>query len=351
MKDIKNPLVSIIILNYNGGKLLENCIESLYNTDYDNFEIIVVDNNSSDNSHINCKKRFEDMILIKNLKNLGFCEGNNIGIKKANGEFLVILNPDTEVTASWLTELYNAFVTNGDGLYQPKILSLNNKEEIQSTGNIIQLFGFGFTRDRGIRDNNQYKAIEQISYPSGACIFTSSKVLKKIGLFDPFLFLYHDDLELGWRALQIGIRSFFVPKSSIYHAESPNLKWSNKKFYWLERNRKYCILTHYSKKSYKKMKFSFFIVDLMVSLFYFSKGMMITKIKADLDIWKNKKKIRERNMELVKEQVISDVEIIEIFSDEIEIPKSVTAGIMNKLLNFVLKQLSQRIRKKMRVIE
>ncbi len=344
LENIKNPLVSVIILNFNGGKLLQNCIESLYKTNYKNFEIIVVDNKSSDNSHIVCKKKFQDIILIENLKNVGFCEGNNIGIKKANGEFIVILNPDTEVSESWLSELYNAFKENGEGLYQPKILSLNNKKEIQSTGNMIQLFGFGFTRDRGELDNKQYEKIEQIGYASGACFFTSVKVFKKIGLFDPFLFLYHDDLELGWRSLQRGIKSFFVPKSIIYHAESPNLKWTSKKFYWLERNRKYCIGTHYSKTSYKKMRFSFFLIDLMVLLFYLSKGMIIAKINADLDIWKNRNNIKEKNKELEENRVISDTEIIKIFSDKIYTPHKVTSEKTNKLLNFILEHLSKRIR-------
>ncbi len=344
MENSENPLVSIIILNFNGGKFLENCIKSLYKTEYNNFEIIVVDNKSSDNSHIVCKKIFQDIILIENSKNVGFCEGNNIGIRKASGEFLVILNPDTEVSGKWLLELYNAFKENGEGLYQPKILSLNNKKEIQSTGNMIQLFGFGFTRDRGELDKKQYGKIEQIGYASGACFFTSVKVFKKIGLFDPFLFLYHDDLELGWRSLQRGIKSFFVPKSTIYHAESPNLKWSNKKFYWLERNRKYCIRTHYSKKTYNKMRFSFFLIELMVSLFYLSKGMIITKLKADLDIWKNRKIIEEKNKELEENRIIPDTQIIKIFSDKIHTPDKVTSEKSNKLLNFVLEHLSKRIR-------
>ncbi len=346
MENSENPLVSIIVLNFNGGKLLENCIESIYKTNYKNFEIIVVDNKSSDNSHIVCKKKFQDIILIENLKNVGFCEGNNIGIRKANGKFLVILNPDTEISETWLSELYNAFKENGEGVYQPKILSLNNKKEIQSTGNMIQLFGFGFTRDRGELDSKQYKKIEQIGYASGACFFTSVEVFKKVGLFDPFLFLYHDDLELGWRSLQREIKSFFVPKSTIYHAESPNLKWTSKKFYWLERNRKYCIRTHYSKKSYQKMRFSFFLIDLMVLFFYLSKGMIIAKIKADLDIWKNRHIIEEKIKELEKNRTISDTEIIKIFSDKIYLPHRVTSGNTNKLLNFVLERLSRRIRKK-----
>lgn len=344
----ENPLISIIILNYNSGHYLTNCIDSILKTNFKNFEIIVIDNKSTDNSHIRCKEKYNEIILIENEKNYGFCEGNNIGIKNARGDYIVILNPDTEVTVSWLSELLDAFKKNGEGLYQPKIMKLDKKNEIQSSGNMIQLFGFGFTRDRDILDKNQHKEIEEIGYPSGACLFTSVNVLKKIGMFEPFLFLYHDDLELGWRASMMGIRSFLVPKSIIYHAESPNLKWSSSKFFWLERNRKYCILTHYSKESLKKMKLSLFLVDLMVWIFYISKGFVKAKINADAEIRKNRKIIEEKRNDLESRRKIDDGAIINKFSDKIEVPEGISYDISNKLMNFILVRLSKKIRKEIK---
>ena len=93
----KESLVSVIILNYNAGKLLLDCVESIKKSDYSNLEIIVVDNISSDNSQTICKEKFPDIKLIQNEKNFGYCEGNNIGIASAKGEFVIILNPDTIV--------------------------------------------------------------------------------------------------------------------------------------------------------------------------------------------------------------------------------------------------------------
>ena len=90
---LKKPLVSIIILNYNAGELLINCVESIFQTKYSNFEVIVVDNISSDNSHKKCKEKFQQIKLIENSENLGYCDGNNIGIKNAKGEYVVIMNP------------------------------------------------------------------------------------------------------------------------------------------------------------------------------------------------------------------------------------------------------------------
>jgi len=340
----ENPLVSIVILNYNAGDLLLKCVESVFNTDYENYEVIVVDNVSKDESHKQCKEKFGKIILIENKQNYGYCEGNNIGIRNAKGDFIVILNPDTIVDSKWLKELLAAYNKQGEGLYQPKILSLHEPEIIQSTGNMLHLFGFGFARDKGRRDQNQHNTIECIGYASGTCLFSSSVALKKIGLFDSFLFLYHDDLDLGWRAAQLGIRSYYVPTAIIYHAESYTLKWSAKKFYWLERNRRYCLLTHYSKNTYSKLLPYLILVDIMVWLFYLSKGFIGSKIKAEIDLIKNKNKILERYTELENKKLIPDSELIRSFSDEIFVPQNVSGEMINKSFNSVLSKFSKKVK-------
>ena len=341
----ENPLVSVIVLNYNAGELLLNCIESVKKSTYKNLEIIVVDNISTDKSQETCKEKYPDIKLIQNDENFGYCEGNNIGIREAKGDYIIILNPDTIVEPNWIEELITAYNAFGEGLYQPKILSLDKTEILQSTGNMLHIFGFGFAKDKGKNDNLVETGIEKIGYASGTCLFTSKKVLDKIGLLDSFLFLYHDDLDLGWRAAQLGVNSFYVPKSIIYHAESYALKWSAKKFYWLERNRKYCLLTHYSKKTYAKMLPSLLLVDLCVWLFYLSKGFLLAKIKAELDICRNKKAIETRYNQLEKIKTVSDKELIKKFPDEIFVPKNVSEPIFNQLFNNILSTLSKKVKK------
>ena len=344
----ESPLVSIIILNYNAGELLLNCVDSLKKSTYTNLEILIVDNISSDNSQKKCKEKFPDIKLIQNYENLGYCGGNNVGIKEAKGEFIVILNPDTIIEPNCIDELILAYNKFGNALYQPKILSLNEKDIIQSTGNMLHVFGFGFARDKGNKVTNKEESIEKIGYASGTCLFTSREVFDKIGLLDEFLFLYHDDLDLGWRAAQIGINSYYVPKSKIFHVESYSLKWSSKKFYWLERNRKYCLLTHYSKKTYEKMRFSLILVDLFVWVFYISKGFLGVKIKAELDIIKNKKFIEKKYLELENKKTISDIELIKNFPDEIFVPSNVSQQSMNVTFNSILTKLSKKIKEKIK---
>tara|TARA_B100000029_G_scaffold39240_1_gene36748 strand:+ start:3234 stop:4274 length:1041 start_codon:yes stop_codon:yes gene_type:complete len=341
-----SPLVSIIVLNYNAGELLLNCIDSLKKSKYTNLEIIVVDNISSDSSQKKCKEKFPDIKLIQNKKNLGYCGGNNVGIKEAKGEFIAILNPDTVVEPNCIGELISAYNDIGEGLFQPKILSLNEENVLQSTGNMLHIFGFGFARDKGKKVEEKIEGIEKIGYASGTCLFTSREVFNKVGLLDEFLFLYHDDLDFGWRAAQIGIDSFYVPKAKIFHVESYSLKWSAKKFYWLERNRKYCLLTHYSKNTHQKMRFSLAVVDLCVWLFYISKGFLTVKIKAELEIRKEKKIIEEKYYELENKKTVSDEQIIKNFPDEIFVPINVSQQSMNKTFNSILTKLSRKIKKK-----
>jgi len=337
----EEPLVSIIILNYNAGRFLIKCIESVLKSDYKNLEIIVVDNASNDGSQNECQEKFPNIKFIQNKQNRGYCEGNNIGLKDARGEFLVILNPDTEVQENWLNELFVAYRKFGEALYQPKHLSLSEKNIVMSTGNMLNVFGFGYAREKGDVDKNLFIEIEEIGYASGTCLFCSAKTMERIGYLDPFVFLYHDDLDLGWRAAHLGIKSFFVPKSIIYHAESYALRWNSEKFFWLERNRKYCLLTHYSKETYSKLFFKLMIVDFFVLMYYMSKGFLFSKIKAELDILKNKKKIEEKYNELEKKKIIPDKEIIMKFSDTLHVPGNVSGNKTNNFFNLIINKLSK----------
>ena len=343
----KTPLVSIIILNFNAGKLLLNCIESLTKLAYQNIELIIVDNVSTDNSQNQCKEKFPQVKLIQNKKNSGYCGGNNVGIKNANGEFIIILNPDTIVESNLIDKLLGAYNIHGEGLYQPKILSLEDKTILQSTGNMIHVFGFGFARDKGNQDNNEIKETTKIGYAAGTCLFALKETFLKLKLFDEFLFLYHDDLDIGWRASQKEINSYIVPQTTIYHAESYSLKWSKKKFFWLERNRRYCLMTHYSPNTLKIIKKELWITELLIWAVYFSKGYLTAKIKAELELRKNKKFIIKKQIEIENEKRISDVELIKTFPDRIEIPKFVSNNFQSQWFLNIIENLSKKAKEKL----
>lgn len=341
---MEKALTSIIILNYNVGRLVEDCIESILKSDCGDVEIILVDNASKDDSQQRCKKRFPQIKLIQNEENLGYCEGNNVGIRSAQGEFVVILNPDTTVDNQWLVELKKAHNENGDGLYQPKLLAMQDTKRINTAGNMIQVFGFGYSKAKGKIDDGKFDKFAEVNYASGACLFTSRDTINKIGLFDPFLFAYHDDLDLGWRGALLGIRSYYVPKSVVYHAESFSFKWSKLKFYLLERNRWYCILTNYSRSTFYKMLPGLIAIEVMMFFYYLGRGMVKEKISGYYSLSKNRKLIKQRYKKIQETRIIQDKEIINRFQNKMEAPSEVANSFQTKIFNNILEGLSKMLR-------
>ena len=333
----KTPLISIIIVNYNGKKFLLNCLQSIFESNYKNFEVILVDNASTDKSHLDAKNKFPQIKLIKNKKNLG-ASGRNSGILVAEGEFIVLLDNDTKVKPDWLDEFLKNYEKNGYGMYQGKLMLMDDPNRINSAGCMINIFGFSFARGSGEVDKGQYDNKIDINFPATTCAFIPKTVLDKVGLFDPEFFAYLDDTDFGWRALCQGIKSFFVPSVVVYHKWTTT-KWTPMKFYLLEKNRQICIRTLYSKKTYKKLLPLFKLVDFGVSLLYMKKGVHKEKKRADNYIKNHKDYISKRYSKLQKKQILKDDEIIKKFSDNIQLPKG--SFDENGILNSILRKSSK----------
>lgn len=213
------PLVSIVILNYNGKAFLERCLPSLLGQSYPEIEIILVDNASSDDSLDYLRKEFPSVKIIANKENLGFAAGNNIGIKAAEGELIATLNNDTEATPSWLEELVKGIISNENvGMCASKMLFMKNPKLINSTGICISRSGACWDRGMFERDQGQYELIEEVFGPSaGAAIYRKS-MLKEIGLFDEDFLAYMEDADLAFRGRLAGWRCLYIPKAVVYHA-------------------------------------------------------------------------------------------------------------------------------------
>ena len=339
-KNIKNePFVSIIVINFNGGDIVYECINSIYETVMNRFEIILIDNKSSDNSSEKCKKKWPEIKLIQNDENIGLT-ARNIGIKEVKGEFIVFLDSDTVVTKGWLENLIQSFKQNGDGLYQPKLLEKNRPDVINSAGNMINILGMGFSRGKGEKDNGQYEKFQEIGYTSGACTFTTTKIIKKIGKINKIFFSYHDDLDYGWRGWLQKIPSYYEPKSVVYHLGSPTLKWSGKKFYFLERNRWICLLYLYSTSTILKIFPILIILEIGIFFYFLTKGYGKEKFRALVSIFKLRKQIKESKNEIAKLKNISDKEVIKHFVNDFEFPLNLaqsSSKITNKVIEFLSK--------------
>lgn len=222
MKIDNYPLVSIILLNYNGEKYISQCVKSVLKSDYNNFELIIMDNNSSDNSMEIIKREYDDnrIRIIKSDKNLGFAGGNNRGAEYAKGEYFIFLNIDTIVDPRWISEIVSVMeLDNTIGAAQPKLLSLDDKTIFDSAGDYLDFFGNSFRRggDWQEKDNGQYDTIHEIFSARGAAMITRKYIVEKIGLFDSDYFLDYEDIDFCWRLHLFGLRIVFVPTSIVYH--------------------------------------------------------------------------------------------------------------------------------------
>ena len=234
------PLVSVIILNWNGLEHLKDCLPSMTAQNYENLEIIVVDNGSTDGSIEYIQKEFPDTVtLIRNAENVGFCIGNNIGIEVASGEYLVVLNNDTELDANWISALVDIAEKHPDvGMFASKILSFYDRDKIDCVGHLIYPDGLSRGRGRGETDNGQYDQIEEVIFPSGCAAFYRKAMLDEIGLFDEQFFIYVEDSDLGMRGRLAGWKCLYVPQAIVYHKYSATMGgYSPQKAYLVERNR------------------------------------------------------------------------------------------------------------------
>ena len=240
------PLISVIILNYNGKNYLNNCLASVLKTNYANYEVILVDNASTDNSLQIAERLFgEDphLKIVRNASNLGFSGGNNAGYTHCRGEYIVFLNNDTTVDAAWLSSL--AEVMQGDstiGLAQSKILMMNS--------NKIQIGGWIFSdylvRKHPIAQNQsnqlKFKPCFEVSVASGASMITRRSLIEEYGLFEAKIPFFYDDTLLSVKAWLADKRVVTITDSQVRHILGATNAWTLEKTTFNLLRAKICLL-------------------------------------------------------------------------------------------------------------
>jgi len=340
----ENPLISIIIINYNGKEYILDCVDSVFKTNC-NFEVLLIDNNSSDNSSNLCKEKYPEIRFFHNDKNLAMA-ARNTGIDEAKGDFFVFLDADTVVEPNWLNILLKSYKKHGRGLYQGKLLKKSAPSILESCGDMTNIFGTGFARGRGQKDNNQFETFQKISFTVGACTFSSAEIFREIGYVDEssLFFLMLDDLDYGWRGWMLNIPSYYEPRCIIYHVGSPTLQWSSEKFFFMERNRWICLFTLYSKKTLFKIFPCLILYDFGIFLFLLSKGMGFVKIKSFLSFLKMIPKIQKRRKLMQSNRKLQDHTIVKNFVDNIDIPIGLVAN-SSQFYSLIVNKLNKITRK------
>ncbi len=243
----KKPLVSVVIVNWNGKHLLVECLDSLFHQTFKNFEVIVVDNGSRDGSAEYVRSRYPEVTVVGLSMNKGFAGGSNAGIRVASGKYIALLNNDTRTDPEWLAQLLEtAEASPGAGMWASKILSYDKPDLIDNVGLLLYRDGLARGKGRLERDQGQYDQGGEALFPSGCAGLYRRTMLDDIGLLDEEFFAYADDVDLGLRGRIAGWGCIYVPTARVYHRySSSSSTYSPLKAFLAERNRIWVLLKYY----------------------------------------------------------------------------------------------------------
>jgi hypothetical protein len=345
LSNARVPHVSIVIVNYNSGASLVDCIKSLLSSEYSNKELIVVDNASDDGSVQRVEALDLQVKILRNPVNFGFSRGGNAGIVRAKGEFVVIMNPDTIVDPAWLSGLVDAAERYPHAaFFQPKILMMDDPRFLNSAGNMIHIAGFGVCRGMGRVDAEPFQTETEVCYGSGACTLARVEALTQIGPMDELFFAYGEDKDWGWRALMAGWQSIYVPSSKILHKWSASVGHGARKFYLLEFERILSVCKNYSRRTLVLLAPVLILVEISVLLYAAVKGWLTKKIQTYADLIRIRQDVAARRRSIQMRRVIGDGAIIKRFVTEIEHPYMGVAGsVFNRLILSIFTQVKKSI--------
>lgn len=244
-----NPKVSIILVNYNGDEDTIACVDSLQEVDYDNYEVVVVDNASKNQNTIRSKLP-ADIVFIKSDKNLGFSGGNNLGIDYAmrhNADYVILLNNDTIVDKSFIKNLVESAKKHTNaGIFTGKILYYSEPDRVWYAGGYMNL-NKARIHHCHIRERDTFDDYErEVSFATGCLVMIPKTVIEKIGVLNDTFFMYSEDAEYCARVQKSGYKIWYVPTAKIYHKISASSGGAGSKLsqYYRARNELYLVYHH-----------------------------------------------------------------------------------------------------------
>jgi|WetSurSiteA1Bulk_404760.scaffolds.fasta_scaffold00710_4 GT2 family glycosyltransferase len=307
------PLVSIIIVNWNGGETLVSCLKSIAGLKYPNFELILVDNGSTDESlaYLTTFGEFGKRLrVIKNKTNLGFAKANNQGAGEASGDYLLLLNNDTKVDSLLLNIMVERMQKDkGLGVLQPKIKIWDRPEYLDNAGSFLTVTGFlehwGFLR----KDGDEFQKEKYIFSAKGACMLVSKNIVDKIGLFDEDFGSYFEETDFCWRVWLSGYKVLYYPATSILHKVGFSSKRQDQVLvnYHSFKNRLCSLIKNLNGFNFVKIISLHLLVLFFLSLFYafrlkFAWSLMIIKAFG----WN----IKEIKNTLLKRKIIRKITVV-----------------------------------------
>jgi len=306
--------IAIVILNWNGKKLLETFLPSIVNFSSEKAEIFVADNASTDESIFYVKKHFPSVNIIENTINGGYAKGYNDALQAVEANIYCLINSDVEVTENWLSPILEVFDKEKNvAIIQPKILDYKDKYSFEyagAAGGFIDFFGYPYCRGRVFnsleKDNHQFDDTTEIFWASGACFFIRSKVFHELKGFDEDYFAHQEEIDLCWRTQNLGFEIKYVGRSTVFHIGGATLQETNPhKTYLNFRNSLLNVVKNVPKKWFLIVVLSRLILDGIAGIKFLLELRPIHTIailKAHLSFYKNLPLFLKKRRKIIKKQ-------------------------------------------------
>ena len=286
--------ISVVIVNYNGANFLERCLLSLAAQTFRAFEIILVDNASSDDSCAFVEKNFPRIKLIRSETNVGFAAGNNLGIRAARGNLIATLNTDTEVEKDYLEKLCAPIRDEKIGACAPLMLEMERRNVVDAAGIVVDAFGYAWNVGAGQSANEFVGTREIYGACAGAALYRKA-MLDEIGLFDDDYFGFYEDADLAWRAHNAGWKTIFVPTARVAHTHGASFgKISPRKTYLLARNRWWTTFKNFPTPQFYFTLPILFLLDAFSLAQAATRGHFREAWRGRVDAWRGLKKMWAR---------------------------------------------------------
>lgn len=293
--------VSVVIVNYNGAQFLERCLASLAAQTHRAFEIVIVDNASTDDSCALVEKNFPQVKLVQSSTNVGFAAGNNLGIRAARGNLIATLNTDTCVEHDYLEKLCAPMADDRVGTCAPLMLEMEHPDIVDAAGIRVDAFGYAWNIGAGQAARNFAVAGQVYGACAGAALYRRA-LLDEIGSFDDDYFGFYEDADLAWRAHRAGWQTAFVPDARVYHQHGASFgKISPRKTYLLARNRWWTTLKNFPTPQFYFVLPLLFLLDAGALLQAAARGHLRAAWQGRFDAWRGRKAMwakRKRKLQI-----------------------------------------------------
>lgn len=306
--------IAIVILNWNGQKLLAQFLPSVVNFSSQEATIYIADNASTDSSIDYAKEFFPSIKIVKNAVNGGYAKGYNDALKEIDADIYCLLNSDVEVTDNWLQPIVDVFKADQKtAIIQPKLLDFKEKTKFEyagAGGGFLDLYGYPYCRGRVFNhletDEGQFNDVKDVFWASGACLFIRSKVYHQLNGFDEDYFAHQEEIDLCWRAQNIGYKVKYVGNSNVYHVGGATLQDSDpRKTYLNFRNSLLNVVKNVPKKWFLFVIFSRLFLDGIAGIKFIIELRPIHTwaiIKAHFSFYQNFNKFLKKRKKLFKKK-------------------------------------------------